>query len=97
MAGAIGALSQGYESVATMSSKQEHTREWAIAQLVERDVAKWGEHEREASQRMRGRLSHGRALNSLAHYDIDNIDHDLAAEAKRVMTAQDWDELYNGG
>lgn len=73
------------------------SREWAIAELVERDVARWGEGEREAAQRMRGRLSHGRALNSLAHYDIDNIDAELAREAQRVMTERDRAELRKGG
>jgi hypothetical protein len=48
------------------------TREEAIAKLVDLDVAKWGEAERAASQRMRSRLSHGRALNTLAHYDLDH-------------------------
>ena len=73
------------------------TREQAIAALVERDVAKWGEAERAASERLRGRLSHGRALNSLAHYDVDNIDHELAQAAKSVMTDDDERALRQGG
>lgn len=73
------------------------THQQAIACLVELDVAKWGEAEREASQRLRGRLSHGLALNALAHYDIDHIDDSLAADAQRVMTAADRRVLRQGG
>ena len=73
------------------------SREEAIAKLVDLDVAKWGEAERAASQRMRSRLSHGRALNTLAHYDLDHIDAALAEEAKRTMTPADWRELRQGG
>lgn len=73
------------------------TRDEAIAKLVDLDVAKWGEGERAASQQMRTRLSHGLALNALAHYDLDNIDTELAAEAKRAMTRADWAKLREGG
>lgn len=73
------------------------TREEAIAKLVELDVAKWGEGERAASQRCRSCLTHGLALMSLAHYDIDNIDTDLVKEAKAVITAGDRRELRKGG
>lgn len=72
------------------------TREQAIAALVERDVAKWGETERAVSRELRGRLTHGRALNSLAHYDVDHIDHDMAAQAQTVMTAADHRALRQG-
>lgn len=73
------------------------TREEAIARLVERDVAEWGETERAASMSQRSRLSHGLALNALAHYDDDYVDSDLAAEATRIMTDSDWRVLGNGG
>lgn len=73
------------------------TRDEAIAKLVDLDVAKWGEEEREASARLHGRLSHGLALNALAHYDVDHIDRALATEARRVMTAADRKALRQGG
>lgn len=80
-----------------MTTKQTMTREAAINALVERDVAKWGEEEREAAARARSKLSHGLALNALAHYDVDAIDRDLASQAKRVMTAADRTSLRKGG
>lgn len=73
------------------------TQEEAIAALVEKDVAKWGESEREASRAMRRQLSHGQALNSLAHYDSANIDKAMAAQAKKIMTSKDRAELRKGG
>jgi hypothetical protein len=73
------------------------TRDTAIAKLVEHDVAKWGEAERVASQRMRSQLSHGRALNTLAHIDLDHIDEDMARDALSVMTTQDHRDLRDGG
>lgn len=73
------------------------TREQAIAALVERDVARWGEAAREASQRMRASLTHGRALNALAHYDPDAVDAVMAADAQSVMTAADRRALRAGG
>lgn len=65
------------------------TREEAVAKLVELDVAKWGESERESSARTNGKMSHGLALNRLAHYDINNVDASLAAQAEEVMTSAD--------
>lgn len=73
------------------------TRQEAIAKLVELDVQKWGEQERAASERIRGELSHGLALNALAVFDLDNIDKQMLADAKRVMTAQDRKALRRGG
>ena len=73
------------------------TRDEAIAKLVAHDVAKWGEEEREASCRLRGKLSHGLAINTLAHLDIDHIDEKLAAEAQSVMTTADWHVLRDAG
>lgn len=76
------------------------TRDEAITALVERDVARWGEAERKASRQRRDQLSHGLALNALAHYDVDAIDgaidEALAAEAQRVMTAADRKILREG-
>lgn len=73
------------------------SREAAIAALVERDVSRWGEAERAASLRLRERLSHGLALNALAHYDPEHVDSDLAAEARAVMTDADRRVLRSGG
>lgn len=73
----------------TTQSTQTPTREEAITRLVDLDVAKWGEEEREAAQRSRSKLSHGLALNALAHHDPMAPDRALAALARRVMTAAD--------
>ncbi len=77
------------------------TRAEAIARLVDLDVARWGEGERAASQSLRSRLSHGLALNSLAHYECwragGPIDTALAAEAMAAMTAADRRVLREGG
>ena len=72
------------------------TREDAIAALVERDVARWGESERAASLAMRSKLTHGRALNTLAHYDPEHVDAALAADAQRVMSGADHRALRDG-
>lgn len=75
------------------------TYEEAIQQLIAKDVARWGEDERQASTRL-NRINCptiGLALNKLAHYDIENIDEDLAKEAQRIMTAADWRVLKRGG
>ena len=66
-----------------------------IQRLVKADVARWGEKERAASERM-NRENYptlGLALNRLAHLDIDNIDIEMAAEAKRLMTSREWNSL----
>jgi hypothetical protein len=48
------------------------TREGAIAAIVESDVARWGEAEREASRRAHSRRSLSLALNELANRaDLD--------------------------
>ena len=73
------------------------TRDEAINALVERDVARWGEAERAASRRLRSRQSHGLALNALAHFNGEQVDADLAREAERVMTDEDWRVLRQGG
>lgn len=75
------------------------TYEEAIERLVELDVAKWGEVERAASRALNQRnySTIGRALNRLAHFDVNNIDQTLAAEAERAMTAADRRALRRGG
>jgi len=73
------------------------TRDEAIAKLVELDVARWGESEREASKRLHASRSHALALNAVANYDVDNIDADLAKMAKSLMTSADRAYLRTGG
>lgn len=75
------------------------TRESAIAALVEQDVTRWGEAEREASQRQHGTRSYGRALNALANRAelADAPDPALRAAADAALTAADWRELRSGG
>jgi hypothetical protein len=75
------------------------TYEQAIDRLVAHDVAKWGESERAASERMNRRNypSLGLAINRLAHLDTNNTDDALAADAKRTLTPEDWHQLRQGG
>lgn len=74
------------------------TLQQVIDQLVELDVAKWGQHERTVSRRINERNypTLGLALNRLAHYDPDKINTALANEAKLVMTDADWHVLRQG-
>lgn len=75
------------------------TLDAAISALVERDVAKWGEAEREASRRLNRRNypTLGLALNRLAYYDPDVVDSRLAAQAILAMTHEDVRVLRRGG
>lgn len=75
------------------------TREEAIAALIEHDVQRWGESEREASTRLHGRRSLGLALNELANRALlaGDDDHELRAAAKRQMTDADRAHLKTGG
>ena len=78
------------------------SREEAIAALVELDVARWGEQEREASRRLHaGNLrTYGRALNALARrseYDYGDAAPHLVAAARAALTDADWAELQQGG
>jgi hypothetical protein len=74
------------------------TYDQAIAKLVDLDVAKWGEQERAASEALNRKNypTIGLALNRLAHYG-DNIDENLAREAKAAFTAADRRALRAGG
>jgi hypothetical protein len=62
------------------------THREAIEKLVELDVAKWGEAERDASRRAHSRRSHALAVNAVANATGDEA---LRAEAKRLMTPAD--------
>lgn len=75
------------------------TYEEAILRLVAHDIARWGEAERAASERL-NRQNYptlGLALNRLAHIDLDAIDETLAAQAILVMTDADVATLRRGG
>ncbi len=76
--------------------------EAAIAAIVELDVQKWGEAERDASTRMRraGAPTYGLALNTLAHrpeYDYGDAWPECVAAARQAMTASDRSKLRSGG
>ena len=78
------------------------TYEDAIAALVALDVARWGEGERAASERLHRRNSPtlGLALNTLAHrpeHDYGDTAPDLVAAAKAALTEADRDVLRHGG
>lgn len=76
------------------------TREAAIAALVEQDVTKWGESEREASRLLHGGKTYGLALTSL-YSRAECADAPEAAElrkaAKAARTPADNAELRKGG
>jgi hypothetical protein len=79
------------------------TYDEAIAALVELDVARWGELERIASEKLHRqnfRGSYGLALNSLAHrseYDYGDSAPELAKAAEKALTSDDRAELRKGG
>jgi hypothetical protein len=75
------------------------TREQAIAALVERDVARWGESERAASAHAHAGRSLGRALNELANRAelAGTPDAALRAAADAALTDADWRSLRDGG
>jgi hypothetical protein len=76
------------------------TRAEAIAALVAQDVARWGEGERAASQRLHQRRSRGQALNTLAaRAELAGADNwrELRAEADSALTDSDRRELREGG
>lgn len=83
-------------------SKIPATREEAIAAIVEMDVAKWGEAEREPSRQLNSanHPTYGLALNSLAHrpeHDFGVTAPELVAAAKAALTDDDWAVLRRGG
>ncbi len=75
------------------------TREEAIDRLVEQDVVRWGEGTREASRRMYGKYTLGRALNELANRAelSGQPDPELRKASKAALTSSDWAELRKGG
>lgn len=78
------------------------TREAAIAALVELDVAKWGESERQASRQLHEQNcpSYGVALNALAHrpeYHFGDDVPELVAAASAALAGDDIAVLRQGG
>lgn len=78
------------------------TREEAIAMLVDLDVARWGESEREASRRIHEETlpTYGRALNALAHrpeHDYGDAVPDMVEAATAALTDADRRALRMGG
>ena len=82
-----------------MSTVVPSTREEAIAALVEQDVLRWGEGEREASRSLHIHRSYGLALNLLANRAelADAPDAALRAAAMAALTDADWRWLNQGG
>lgn len=79
------------------------SRDEAIRRLIALDVARWGESERTASQRMHGDRSHGLAVNALGAkltLSEDAAEQALGAqllrEAKAILTPEDCATLRNG-
>lgn len=83
----------------TKTNSIPSTREEAINALVESDVAKWGESEREASTRAHANRSYGLALNELANRAelSDTPDPALRAAARKALTSDDRSALRSGG
>ncbi len=85
------------QAMAVLSARGLDTRDAAINKLVDLYAAKWGEGERAATKDMLRGYSYGRAINSIAHFDVNAIDDELAAAAKHILTDKDWAELRKGG
>jgi hypothetical protein len=83
----------------TKTTSIPSTREEAISALVESDVAKWGESEREASRRTHSSRTYGLALNELANRAelSDTPDPALRAAARKALTSDDRSALRSGG
>ena len=83
----------------TTASQIPATREAAISALVESDVAKWGESERDASMRAHANRSYGLALNELANRAelSDTPDPALRKAARKALSSDDRSTLRSGG
>lgn len=84
------------------------TREEAIRELIDQDVARWGEKERAASERQHGELSHARAVNRLGArlvlgeesgwpYDLERGRNLMKAALNLPYTPEDRALLRQGG
>lgn len=77
------------------------TREQALTALVDLDVAKWGEQEREPSRRLHGDKSRGLLINAIVHHQSngygDAFDAATKKLAKEQLTSDDRYALRKGG
>lgn len=69
------------------------TKEQALDALVEKEVAKWGESEREPSRRAHKGRTLGDLLNALVYFDPENPDMKYEADAKAALTPEDLKDL----
>lgn len=73
----------------------------ALDALVELDVAKWGEQEREASRKMHAGKSRGLLINSIVHHQSNDYGDAFDATTKKIakmqQTSEDKAELRKGG
>lgn len=76
-----------------MAKTNKMTRDHAITRLVDMTVAKYGEGERTAAQRMYATYTVGRALNAIANFDLDALDAGVQAQADARMTRRDLRDL----
>lgn len=83
----------------TETTTTPKTRAEAIKMLVEQDVAKWGEDEREEIVSLHSDRSYGRALNELANRAelAGTPNPDLRAAAKAALSTRDVRDLRQGG
>lgn len=70
------------------------TRDEAIQALIDCDVARWGEREREASARAHAHRSYGLALNELANRAELADAPDTALRAAAVAALTDADQCW---
>ena len=72
----------------------------AIQAIVEQDVTKWGESEREASYRIHKAKTYGLALNTLACRAAEAgrpAAKELRMAANAALTPDDWADLREAG
>lgn len=73
----------------------------ALDALVELDVAKWGEQERDASRRLHASKSRGLLINSIVHHQSNGYGDAFDDAAKKIaaaqLTADDLAALRKGG
>lgn len=82
-----------------MDNMIPQTRDEAVSLLVDMDVARWGEGERDASKRLHRDLSYGLALTEIANRAelADKPWPELRKAANKALTGRDWDALHEGG
>jgi hypothetical protein len=60
-------------------------------------VSRWGEGERDSAMARAREKSRGLLCNTIAVFDLDNIDKAMQAEARRCLTEEDRRILRRGG